>query len=267
VGGAVVSQLPASQCRVRALTRNPAGAILPPHVDVVGGDLTDPQSLDRALDGVDVVFLVWTAPLTAASAAVSRIARHARRIVLLTAPHKTPHPFFQQPNPMRALFTELERLIVESGVEWTFLRPGMFAANALSWWAPQIAAGDVVRWPYAAAPTAPIDERDIAAVAVRALLESGHAGAEYVLTGPESLSQLEQVTTIGDVIGRRLRYEELSPEEAGNQLGLPPMLLDAWAAALGQPAYVTSTVEEITGSEPRRFRGWVTDNAATFQAC
>ena len=60
------------------------------------------------------------------------------------------------------------------------------------------APADVVRWPYLAAPTAPIDERDIAAVAVRALCEDGHAGAEYVLTGPQSLSQSEQVATIGE---------------------------------------------------------------------
>ena len=70
----------------------------------------------------------------------------------------------------------------------------MFAANALNWWAPQIRAGDVVRWPYLAAPTAPIDERDIAAAAACALCENGHAGAEYVLTGPQSLSQFEQVS-------------------------------------------------------------------------
>ena len=62
-------------------------------------------------------------------------------------------------------------------------------SNCPNWWAPQIRTGDVVRWPYLAAPTAPIDERDIAAVAVRALSEDGHAGAEYVLTGPQSLSQ------------------------------------------------------------------------------
>lgn len=145
------------------------------------------------LDEVDAVFLVWTAPIAAAPAAVSQIARHARRVVLLTSPHKMPHPFFQQPNPLRGEHAGLERLIEQSGTEWTFLRPGMFAANSLSWWAPQIRAGDVVRWPYAAAPTAPIDECDIAAVAARALLEPGHAGAEYVLTGPESLSQLDQV--------------------------------------------------------------------------
>ena len=93
----------------------------------------------------------------------------------------------------------------------------------LCWWAPQIRAGDVVRWPYLAAPTAPIDERDIAAVAVRALCEDGHAGAEYVLTGPQSLSQFEQVSTIGRVIGRSLRIEEISPDEARREL-LPSCL-------------------------------------------
>src|SRR5262249_58423508 len=102
----------------------------------------------------------------------------ARRIVLLTSPHKTPHPFFQQPNPVQRLHAQLERLIEESGLQWTILRPGMFAANALTWWAPQIRAAAVVRWPYAAAPTAPIHERDIAAVGGRGLLGARAAGAE-----------------------------------------------------------------------------------------
>jgi uncharacterized protein YbjT (DUF2867 family) len=102
------------------------------------------------------------------------------------------------------MFEQIERLIEASGPQGTFLRPGMFAANALNWWAPQIRAGDVVRWPYLAAPTAPVDERDIAAVAVRALCEDEHAGAEYVLTGPQSLSPFEQVSAIGRVIGRSL---------------------------------------------------------------
>ena len=155
--------------------------------------------------------------------------------------------------------------------KWTFLRPGMFAANALTWWAPQIRAGkDVVRWPHVAAPTAPIHERDIAAVAVRALCEDGHAGAEYVLTGPESMSQFEQVRTIGRVIGRSLRMEEISPDEARRELlALMPafvvnMLLDAWAAAIGQPALVTSTVREITGTPARTFLEWATGHAAEF---
>jgi uncharacterized protein YbjT (DUF2867 family) len=108
------------------------------------------------------------------------------------------------------------------------------------------------------------------AVAVRALCDDGHDKAEYVLTGPESLSQAEQVATIGRVIGRSLRVEEISPEEARRELlaVIPApgvnMLLDAWSAAAGQPAFVTSTVEEITGKPPRTFRDWATDNAAVF---
>src|SRR5438132_13681595 len=73
----------------------------------------------------------------------------------------------------------------------------MFAGNARHFWGRSIRAGGVVRWPYLNAPTAPIDERDLAAIAVRTLCEDGHAGAEYVVTGPQSLTQAEQVHIIG----------------------------------------------------------------------
>ena len=270
IGRQVASQLLPTDAQVRAMTRNPDAAGLPPEVEVVRGDLTDPATLEGCLDGVEAVFLVWTAPAATAPAVVDRIAKRARRIVLLTAPHKTPHPLFQQANPMAAMFAEIERLIEASGLQWTFLRPGMFAANALSWWGPQIRAGDVVRWPYADVPTAPIHERDVAAVAVRALLEEGHAGAEYVLTGPDPLSQREQVAMIGEVIGRPLRFEEISPDEARREIPFPApaldMLLKAWAAAVGHPALVTSTVAELTGRPARTFREWVTDHAGAFRA-
>lgn len=268
IGRQVVSQLLATDARVRALTRTPDAAGLPPGVEVVRGDLTVTDTLNRSLDGVDAIFLVWVAPGGAAPAAVDRMAQYAGRIVFLSAPHRTAHPFFQQANPVAAMQAEIERLIEASSLRWTFVRPGMFAANALSWWAPQVRAGDVVRWPYAEAPTAPIHERDIAAVAVRALLEDGHDGAEYVLTGPESLSQLEQVVTIGEVIGRSLRYEEVSPDAARRELSPASamnMLLDAWGAAIGQPAFVTSTVAEITGRRARTFREWVVDHASEFR--
>ncbi len=270
VGREVVVQLLAAGARVRALTRDPGDAGLPSEVEVVWGDLTEAASLEPALDDVDDVFLVWTAPADAVPAAVDRIARHARRVVFLTSPHQTPHPFFQQPNPMAALHADIERAIQVSGLRWTFLRPGMFAANAVAWWAPQIRAGDVVRWPYGDAPTAPVDLRDVAAVAVRVLLDGGHDGAEYVLTGPESLTQREQVLAIGEVLGRPLRFEEMSPEDARREWPVPApvvdMLLNAWAAALGLPAFVTNAVEEITGRPARTFREWARDHARELGA-
>jgi len=272
IGREVITQLTARGTQVRALVRNPDRARFPPEVEVMRGDLTCPDTLDACLAGIDTVFLVWTAPAGAAAPALGRIAKHSRRIVFLSAPLKTPHPFFQQPNPSRVLAENIERMIETSGLEWTFLRPGMFALNSRHFWGPQIRAGNVVRWPYLAAPTAPIDERDIAAAAVLTITEERHAGMEYVLTGPQSLSQYEQISTIGNVIGRPLRIEEFPPDEARRQ-GLAGMLasvvaklLDAWAAAIGQPAFITSTFQELTGRQPRTYLDWVTANAAEFRA-
>src|SRR5215472_660803 len=248
IGRVVVDLLIAAGLPVRALThRSEAAAALPGCVEIVTGDLTVPESLDAALRGVSTVFLVWTAPPATAPAVVERLAAYARRVVFLSSPHQTPHPFFQQPNPMAALHTGIERLIAAAELESTIIRPGMFASNTLLWWAPAIRADGVVRWPYGAAETAPVDDRDVAAVAARTLYEDGHAGGDYVLTGPQSLSQAEQVTIIGDVTGRRIRFEELSAEEfrretEGSWPGpVVDMLLAAWGATMGRPAFITST--------------------------
>lgn len=273
IGRLVVAQSTAAGAGVRAMVRTPESAAMPPAVEVMRGDLTLPETLDDALHGVEAVFLVWTAPAAAARAALERITTQVRRIVYLSAPLKTPHPFFQAslPNPSSILHEEIEGFIQQSGIEWTYLRPGMLASNALVWWAPQIRSDGVVRWPYLAVPTAPIDERDIASVAVRALLEDGHAGAEYVLTGPQSLTQFEQVSTIGRAIGRALSIEEMSPEEARREWSAtwpPPvvnMLLTSWNAAAGQPAYVSSSVAEVTGTPARTFFDWASDHAQAFQ--
>ena len=78
----------------------------------------------------------------------------------------------------------------------------------------QLAAGDVVRGPYAGAAASPIHPADFAAVAVAALTQDGHAGKAYHVTGPESLTHREQFELIGRAHGRDLRYEELDPAAA-----------------------------------------------------
>ena len=270
IGRAVIDHLLRAGVSVRAVTRRPAAANLPAAVQVVPGDLTEPASLADCLHGVDVVFLLWTAPEATLPVVISHMASHVTRIVALTSPHQVAHPFFEQPNAMAALHAHLERLIAASGVEFTILRPGVFASNCLAWWAPTIRDGDVVRWPYGAAETAPIDERDIAAVAACALCEDGHNGAEYVLTGPHSLSQVEQVRIIGQAIGRRLRFEEMPVEDFRREMTRRApgpwvdMLLGAWRATLGHRALVTSTVAAVTGSPARTFRHWAGDHVNAF---
>jgi uncharacterized protein YbjT (DUF2867 family) len=193
VGRHVAAGLIAKGLAVRVVVRNPVTADLPAGVEAMRGDLADPESLSTALVGVDAVFLLW--PFFSAGGAsevVDAIARNARRVVYLSAEAAVHDP--------ESVWAIVERRIEESGLEWTFLRPTGFAKNTLAW-ADQIRLG-VVRGPYGEAARSLIDERDIAAVAVRALTEGGHAGKTYVLTGPETVTQAEQVRIIGEAIGR-----------------------------------------------------------------
>jgi uncharacterized protein YbjT (DUF2867 family) len=110
----------------------------------------------------------------------------------------------------------------------------------------------------------------VAAVAARTLYQDGHGGGDHVLTGPESLSQAQQVSIIGDVLGRRITFEELSPDEFRSETDgswprpVVDMLLAAWGATMGRPAFITSTVSDILGSAPRSFRRWAADHATAF---
>jgi uncharacterized protein YbjT (DUF2867 family) len=268
VGGSVLSQLLDKGVEVRALVRDPRRAALPEGVEAVRGDLADPAGLGPALDGVDSVFLVWPtiAADHAAPATIAEIAKRARRVVYLSA------------NGVSSDATEgilgshatLERLIEDSGLEWTFLRPTGFAANTLGW-APQIRAEGVVRWVHGAARRALIHERDIAAVGVLALTEDGHAGARHVLTGPQAITQVEQAHTIGEAIGHPVRFEEVAPEVArrGILADLPPGVVDgilaAHAALVANPEQVTTTVERLTGRPARTFAEWAADHATDFK--
>jgi uncharacterized protein YbjT (DUF2867 family) len=270
VGRNVVSILSGAGASVRALTRNPDTAGLPDSVEVVRGDLSEPSTLENSLEGVDSVFLMVRAFSAQIVPIIELLRKRVRRIVFLSsAAIQDELPV--QTNPIGKIHLEIEEEIRNSGLEWTFLRPGAFAANALTWWAPQLRAGDVVRWPYGAATWAPIHERDVATVAVRALTEDGHAGKKYALTGGELLSQREQLQTISAAIGRTLRYEELTPDAARQRMSasLPPVivdrLLDLWAGMVEKPAPVTPTVEEVTGASPATFKQWALEHAENFR--
>lgn len=271
VGRHVVFQLLETGAGVRAITRDPASAGLPAGVDVRRGDLTDPATLEEPLDGVESVFLLWSPDTTeAAPTVVETLARRARHIVYVSS-LGVRDDCEAQADPINASHAELEHLIEQSAPDWTFLRPSGFATNTLGW-ASQIRAEGVVRFPYGAAARSLIHERDVAAVAVRALTETGHGAAKHRLTGPQSLTQAEQAHTIGEAIGRPVRWEEVPREAARAQLveafgdaSVADGALDAWAGFVAQPEPVTSTVEEITGTPARTLREWATDHAEDFR--
>ncbi|MFC7219645.1 NAD(P)H-binding protein [Streptomyces polyrhachis] len=268
VGGAVVARLHAANVPVRALVRREAD--FPEGVQAVRGDLGDPASLDAALEGVDSVFLVW--PFLSAQGAsdvVDVIGKHARRVVYLSSAGVGDGK--EEPGEAITMFhTELERLIEASGLEWTALRPTGFAGNTLGW-AQEVRTTGTVRAPLARLARPLIHEADMAAVAVQALTTDTLLGARPLITGPELVTQERQVALIGEAIGRPVRFEEISLDEAAEQMraaGYPAELVaaivPAQAEMLGNPEPVNDEVERITGIPARSFREWTVDHAADF---
>lgn len=243
--------------RVKALVRSPSAARLPAGVELLTGDLCRPETLE-GLQNVEAVFLVW--PFLDAEGSdqvVDMLAAPGRRIVYLSAEAATRRP--------NSFWAQVERAIEHSMSDWTFLRPTGFAANTLMW-ADQIRQTRVVRWVYGRSSRSLIDERDIAAVAVRTLTEPGHADQRYVLTGPQAVTQTEQAQTIGDAIGQDVRWEELSPDELEDELaGVPDTALETWATFVTTPEIVTRTVQELTGRPARPFAEWARDHAEAFR--
>ncbi|MFE5795193.1 NAD(P)H-binding protein [Streptomyces sp. NPDC056503] len=269
VGGAVVARLHAAGVPVRALVRGEAD--FPDGVRAVRGDLGDPASLGPALEGVDAVFLVW--PFLSADGApevIEAIGKHARRVVYLSSAGVGSQE--EGPGEAITLFhTELERLVEASGLEWTALRPTGFAGNTLGW-AEQIRATGAVRAPLAGLARPLIHEADTAAVAVRALTTDALLGARPLLTGPELVTQERQVALIGEAIGRPVRFDEVTLDEAVEQMkaeGYPADLVEAilpaQARMIDAPEPVNDEVERITGTPARSFRQWALDHAADFR--
>jgi uncharacterized protein YbjT (DUF2867 family) len=258
VGRHVVSGLVSHGASVRALARGSAS--FPSEVEVVRGDLTDPASLRPALSGVRSVFLLWPGfDATGASDVVDLLAGEPRHVVYLSAIN------VRDDSSDNGVWGQVEGLLERSGLAWTFLRAGGFATNTLMW-AEQIRAEGVVRWPYGQAARSLIHERDIADVAVRALLEPGHVGAKYVLTGPESLTQAEQVRIIGSVVGTSARWEDMDLAAARSLLGdFADQALPYWSSLVTAPEPVTRTVAEVTGHPARTFTQWVREHVEDFR--
>ncbi|MET9293611.1 NmrA family NAD(P)-binding protein [Streptomyces sp. NPDC003077] len=265
IGKHIVSSLAAAGSEVRALVRDPDTASLPAGVEAVRGDLSAPETLEPALRGVRSVYLMWPG-IPVEPGVVERIAGHAEHVVYLSA-DVTDLADGERPT---IYHQEIERLIRASGLRWTFVRAIDFATNTLAW-ADQIKRG-VVRWPYGRAARSLIHERDIADVAVHALTTPGHDKAKYLITGPEAITHADQVRIIGEAIGREVRWEDLPPDIAREQLtaawGNPEFVaarLKAWAGFVDTPERVTDTVEQLLGRPARTFRAWAEEHAGDFR--
>jgi uncharacterized protein YbjT (DUF2867 family) len=268
VGRHVLSQLMAAGVPVRASARNPGSAGLPDGVPVVAADLTRPETLAAALDGVQSVFLYANAEGTKDFADAARTAGVEHVVLLSSGSVLLP---YAKGNAIADEHRAVEQVLADSGLRWTPIRPLVLANNALNW-SHSIRTTGVVGLLHPESATAPIDERDIACVAVAAL--TGRAvdadALSDILTGSELLSQRAQVESIGQATGRDIRIEELTETQAREQFERfgPPEFAAAVVQFIvegtrgGSPATVTA--RRVLGRAPLPFSQWAKDNAAAF---
>ncbi|WP_410668049.1 NAD(P)H-binding protein [Amycolatopsis sp. cmx-4-68] len=261
VGRQVLDRLVAAGEPVRASVRNPVSAGLPAGVPVVAADLTRPETLPAALDGVRRVFLyclpegIEVFVKAAMAAGVEQVGALSSGSVLLPQ---------ARGNAIAEDHRLVEQVLADSGLRWTPIRPLVLANNALHW-AHSIRTDNVVRLVYPDALAAPIHERDIAAVAVAAL-----RGVEQpvVLTGPELITQRRQVELLAEATGHPIRVQELSPAEGREHLRrfMSPRAADAVVdiLAVTLDGVVTDAVQAALGRPPVPFARWAAEHAADF---
>ncbi|MFJ3908356.1 uncharacterized protein YbjT (DUF2867 family) [Streptomyces sp. 2132.2] len=269
VGRPLTRALAEAGQQVTAVSRH--AAAVPDGVRHVVADMARPEGLAPALDGAKALFLLLSGDMHAVGAHPADIIGQAaaggvRRVVLLSSLGVATRPFGATRIAMKAVEDSLRR----SGLEWTVLRPGGFASNAL-WWAESVRTRRVVAAPFGDVGVPIIDPADIAEVAAACLLDDRHAGGVYELTGPEVITPRGQAEAIAAALGSPVRFHHLTREEARAAMaqGMPVELADDTLDILGSPnpaeLRVSPDTQQVLGRAPRPFADWAARNIGAFR--
>jgi uncharacterized protein YbjT (DUF2867 family) len=270
IGSRVVQHLLKRNVRPRVLARNEEKArlLFGEQVDMFTGDLAEPASFREALKGIDALFLVNIGPeIPRRDEAAALLAKEmgVKKIVKLSSLD------VEHGLAIGAWHEKGEAAIRASAVPFTFVRPTGFMSNLLAW-AHSIKTERIVRSSAADGRRPFIHSEDIAVVSVEALLTDAYLGQAIPITGPDSLTFGEATAIIAEAIGRPLKYEPISDEEARERYakvsGSPEETeahVTLWRAIReGRLAGVTHDVERILGRRPIGLRQWAAENAESF---
>lgn len=166
---------------------------------------------------------------------------------------------------------DVEREVEASGIPFTILQPSTFMQSCLGN-APSIATDNAFYLPQGDGRVSMVDTRDIAAVAVACLVEPGHAGKRYVVTGAEALSNFDVADRLSVLLGRKITYVDVTPDQMRQSLadaGVPAWmseaLLELFAICKQDfAADVSPTVACICRRPPISFEQFLRDHAAAF---
>lgn len=260
--------------RLRALVRDPAKgpALQKEGVEVVAGDLEEPDTLPEAFEGVDILWLLTPASAlepSMGSNAVFAAKRAKVKHIVRNSAIKAGH---DAPNRNGRLHALVEEAVKASGIPWTILRPHYYMHNLLSS-AASVASDGILYMNMGEAPVGMIDARDVGVFAAKVIEHpERHAGKVYTPTGPESIDMASAAATLSRVVGTRVNYVALPPDAAqqamlgfglsrwfvGNVVDYGRVYADGWGD------FVTSDFKDVTGHEPRSFAQFAADYAPAF---
>lgn len=172
------------------------------------------------------------------------------------------------------LHRQAENIIEESGISYTFLRPNFFMQNFINFFSQTIKEQDAFYVPAGDGKVSFVDVRDIAGVAVQALLnESKHGRKAYNITGPNAISYAQAAEILSNEIGRKIKYVDISEDQARE--GMKAIGMDEWfinsmmelfsITRAGYVSDVSSAIEEVTGKKPITFSEFAKDYSRAFK--
>jgi len=259
--------------KIRVLVRDlaKATAFTGTGVEIVTGEMTEPDSLAQAMRNVERVFTI--PPNVRDQAEMeSRIYQAARRagvsyivkVSTVKADVNSPCYFFQQ-------HAIAEERLKASGVAFTVLRCNSFMQNLL-WFANEIKSKSRFSLPMGTAKTAPVDMRDVAAVASAILTGEAHHKTTYNISGPEKLSFAEIAQRLSTATGKRIEYRDTTAAEFLNMLlrsGIPGWYAEAvtasWTVARQGEPIVTDVVSALAKKPPTTFEQFACHYADKFK--
>src|SRR5918995_1813962 len=245
-------------------------------VKTVSIDYNKLESLKEALKNVDKLFLL-TPDVPNAHELASNLVNEAKkaRVKYIVKQSVMGADGGAEVGTMR-LHREAEKIIEESGVPFTFLRPNEFMQNFINFHGHSIKNNNAFYLPLENAKVSVVDVRDIAAVAVKALMENGdnkYKNKKYLITGPETLSYHQMAELLSNATGKKISYVAISEEEA--KAGMKEMGMDNWLINTiselsnyfkkGYASQVSSAVEEVTGKKPISFSQFANNYVEAFR--
>jgi uncharacterized protein YbjT (DUF2867 family) len=276
VSTALIESLPNDPgLKLRALLRDgsKAAKLQSRGIEVVPGDLDDPESLGAAFEGVSDLWLLTPvgprAPENSMNALWAAKRAGVERVVRMSAIGAA----HDAPSRNGRLHALSDAELMASSLKWTILRPHFFTQNLLAS-AVSIKSQGALYWDLAEGKLGMIDARDIGEYAARVLTSAPdvHHGKVYTLTGPEAISMEQAAAQLSQGLGRTIRYVAVPHEAARKsmlELGMPAwlagMLVEygtAYAENWGN--FTTPHVPELLGRPARSVLDFARDHVAAF---